>query len=49
MNFIKLLCAPVVLAVAVVEDGLTLLPRRSWGDDGPSATERAVKMLAEDK
>ena len=49
MTLLKLLCAPVVLAVAVVEDTLTLIPRRSWGDDGPSATERAVKILTEER
>ena len=47
MNLIKLLCAPVVLAVAVVDDAVNLIPRRMSNDDGPSATERAVKMLAE--
>lgn len=48
MNLIKLLCAPVVLAVAVVEDAVTLIPRRSSLDDGPTATERAFKTLTED-
>ncbi len=47
MNLVKLLCAPVVMAVAVVEDAVTILPRRSMGDDGPTAVERALKALSE--
>jgi hypothetical protein len=49
MSLLRLLCAPVVLAVAVVEDAVTLVPRRAMLDYGPSATERAVKSLAENK
>jgi hypothetical protein len=42
---VKLLCAPVLMGVAVIEDALTLLPRRAMGDDSPSATQRAYEAI----
>lgn len=45
MTFLKLLCAPVVLAVAVAADMLVILAGEPGMDKGLSATERAVKTL----
>ena len=46
MNLIKLLVAPVVLAVAVAEDAVTLLPRICSDPDAESATMKAARFLA---
>lgn len=45
MNLIKLLCAPVALAVAVAEDAVFLVPSKMSYPDHESATSRCVKML----
>ena len=49
VNLIKLLCAPIVLAVAVVEDAVLLLPSKMTDPNHESATSKAVKMLARDE
>ncbi len=45
MNLIKLLCAPVVLVVAVIEDAAMLVPRKMSDPDAESATMRAARLL----
>ncbi len=48
MNLMKLICAPVLLAVAVVDDAMTLVPRRMSDPDAESASMKAARFICEE-
>jgi hypothetical protein len=47
MNIFKLIAAPVVLAAAVIEDAILLVPSKMTDPNHESAVLKAAKFLAE--